>query len=259
MTKSNYLSLIIIMLSIKDLSVEIDNKIILDNVSMNFDLGKNYCIIGKNGSGKSSLAMTIMWHPKYSITHWESQIESWKLKIDLLPLSTHERAKLWIFVAFQHIPEIKWIKLFEFLRSIYDAKNETTTSFLSFKKVIEPLIEELAIDKEFLRRDLNVGFSGGERRKIEVLQLKLLQPKYIFLDEIDSGLDIDAFKSVVRMISNLNHSENSFIIITHIFDILKHIPVDHVYVLESGKIVEEGDQKIIEKIKKEGFSDIEKK
>ena len=244
------------MLRIKNLSVQAEKKTILDTISMDFELGKNYCIVGKNGSGKSSLAMTIMGHPKYKITNGNIEIlKDWKIN-DLTP---HERAKLGIFVAFQHIPEIKWIKLFEFLRSIYDAKNDTTTSFLAFKKVIEPLIEELAIDREFLRRDLNVGFSGGERRKIEILQLKLLQPKYIFLDEIDSGLDVDAFKSVVRMIGDLNHSENSFIIITHIFDIIEHVPVDKVYVLEHGKIVQEWSQKIIEKIKKEGFTNIEKK
>jgi Fe-S cluster assembly ATP-binding protein len=103
-------------------------------------------------------------------------------------------------LAFQHIPEIKGVKVFEFLRSIYDAKNESQTSFIQFKKIIEPLIQELQIDKEFLRRDLNVGFSGGERRKIEILQLKLLQPKYIFLDEVDSGLDVDAFRQVATML-----------------------------------------------------------
>lgn len=242
------------MLHINNLTVQAENTTILENISMQFDLGKNYCIIGKNGSGKSSLAMTVMGHPKYKITNWELEIRNWKLKINLWELDPHERAKLWIFVAFQHIPEIKWIKLFEFLRSIYDAQNGTTTSFLAFKKVIEPLIEELTIDKDFLRRDLNVGFSGGERRKIEILQLKLLKPKYIFLDEIDSGLDVNAFKSVVHMISDLNHSENSFIIITHIFDIIEHVPVNKVYVLEKGKIIQEGDQTIIEKIKKEGFN-----
>lgn len=242
------------MLKIKDLTVNVEDTPILENISMEFDLGKNYCIIGKNGSGKSSLAMTIMGHPKYSITNWELRITNWKEKINLIKLNPHERAKLWIFIAFQHIPEIKGIKLFEFLRSIYDAHNGTTTSFLQFKNIIEPLMEELSIQKDFLRRDLNVGFSWGERRKIEVLQLKLLQPKYIFLDEIDSGLDVDAFKSVVRMISDLNHSENSFIIITHIFDIIEHVPVDKVYVMEKGKIIQEWDQKIIEKIKKEGFN-----
>lgn len=246
------------MLSIKDLSVHVEDKTILDTISMDFELGKNYCVIGKNGSGKSSLAMTIMGHPKYKIMNWELQITNGKNKIDLLNLSPHERAKLWIFVAFQHIPEIKGIKLFEFLRSIYDAKNWSTTSFLSFKKIIEPLMNELGINMEFLRRDLNVGFSGGERRKIEILQVKLLQPTYIFLDEIDSGLDVDAFKSVVKMMAKLNHEKNSFIIITHIFEILKHIPVNKVYVLEKGKIIKEGSQELIKKIKKEWFTDISK-
>ncbi|MFA7298288.1 MAG: Fe-S cluster assembly ATPase SufC [Candidatus Absconditabacterales bacterium] len=259
------------MLSIKNISVEVDKKMILDTISMDFDLGKNYCLIGKNGSGKSSLAMVIMGHPKYQITNGELRITNGKNEsttgnmqpatgnIDLKKLNPHERAKLGIFVAFQHIPEIKGIKLFEFLRSIYDAQNETTTSFLAFKNIIKPLMDELTINTEFLRRDLNVGFSGGERRKIEILQLKLLKPTYIFLDEIDSGLDVDAFKSVVEMMAKLNHEKNSFIIITHIFDILKYIPVDHVYVLEQGKIIKEGDQKLIEVIKKEGFIDIEKK
>jgi len=121
------------------------------------------------------------------------------------------------------------------------------------------MMKELGINMDFLRRDLNVGFSGGERRKIEILQLRLLEPKYIFLDEIDSGLDVDAFKSVVKMMAKLNHGKNTFIIITHIFDILKHIPVDHVYVMENGKIVQEGDQKIIKRIKEKGFTDITKK
>ena len=241
------------MLTIKNLSVNIEDKIIVDNLSMNFEIGENYCVIGKNVSGKSSLAMTIMGHPKYIISYWDIIVDN----ISITKLSPHERAKLWIFVAFQHIPEIKGIKLFEFLKSIYDAKNESTTSFLNFKKVIEPYMKELEIPMEFLRRDLNVGFSGGERRKIEIVQLKLLAPKYIFLDEIDSGLDVDAFKSVVKMIAKLNHKSNTFIIITHIFDILKHIPVDHVYVLEQGKIVQEGNQDIIKKIKEEWFNDIQ--
>ncbi len=243
------------MLSLKNLSVHVEDTTILDNISMDFELGKNYCVIGKNGSGKSSLAMAIMGHPKYIINAWDIFVD----KKSIMKLDPNERAKLGVFVAFQHIPEIKWIKLFEFLRSIYDAKNESTTSFLSFKKIIEPLMKELGISMEFLRRDLNVWFSGGERRKIEIVQLKLLEPTYIFLDEIDSGLDVDAFKSVVKMMAKLNHDKNSFIIITHIFDILKHIPVDHVYVLEQGKIIKEWDQKLIEVIKKEGFIDIKNK
>lgn len=247
------------MLSIKNLSIQVDKKTIIDGISMDLELGKNYCIIGKNGSGKSSLAMSIMGHPKYEIIEGKLMMKEWNEDIDITSLDPHERANLWIFVAFQHIPEIKGIKLFEFLKSIYDAKTWWATSFLSFKKIIEPIMQSLSIPMEFLRRDLNVGFSGGERRKIEIVQLKLLEPKYIFLDEIDSGLDVDAFKSVVSMMSELNHENNTFIIITHIFEILEHIPVDRVYVFEKGKIIKQWDQKIIDVIRNEGFTDIEKK
>ncbi|MFA5748041.1 MAG: Fe-S cluster assembly ATPase SufC [Candidatus Absconditabacterales bacterium] len=237
------------MLNIKNLTVKVEQKKILENINLNFQLGKNYGILGKNGSGKSSLAMSIMGNPKYKIISGDIQIDTKSIK----KLSPDQRAKQGIFLAFQHIPEIKGVKVFEFLRSIYDAKNGGTTSFLSFKKIIQPILTQIKLDKEFLRRDLNVGFSGGERRKFEILQVQLLQPKYIFLDEIDSGLDIDAFKSVIKLLSTLNTKKNSFIIITHLFKILEKIPVDYVYVLDGGKLVNHGNKKIIDQIKKYGF------
>ena len=254
------------MLSLHDISLFIEDKQILDHVSMSFELGKNYCLLGKNGSGKSSLAMAVMGHPSYEIKHWEIKIKNWwdlylttqdastmlemtPTEIDVLELDPHERAKLWIFVAFQTIPEIKWVKLFEFLRSIYNATTSQNLSFIQFKKHILPLMESLKIDSEFLRRDVNVGFSGWERRKIEMLQLKLLNPKYIFLDEVDSGLDVDAFRDVAQMIKDLNNADNTFIIITHYFSILDYIPVDTVYVLESGKVIKEGDMSIVGEVK----------
>ena len=147
------------------------------------------------------------------------------------------------------------MKLFEFLRSIYNATLGQNLSFVHFKKHILPLMESLKIDSEFLWRDVNVGFSGGERRKIEMLQLKLLNPKYIFLDEVDSGLDVDAFRDVANMIQELNTQDNTFIIITHYFTILDYIPVDQVYVLESGKIVKEGNINIALEIKEKGFNE----
>ncbi|MBP6910431.1 Fe-S cluster assembly ATPase SufC [Patescibacteria group bacterium] len=196
---------------------------------MSFELGKNYCLLGKNGSGKSSLALTVMGHPKYEITQGDITLDAESIK----ELSAHERAKKGIFLAFQSIPEIKGVKLFEFLRTIYSAKVGEQITFLAFKKIIEPLVNEINIDRDFLWRDLNVGFSGGERRKIEILQLRLLEPKYIFLDEVDSGLDVDAFRSVATLMKELNSSHNTFIIITHYFSILDYIPVDHVYVLEN--------------------------
>ena len=140
------------MLQTKSLNVEVEHKSILSDLSVSFDLGKNYCILGKNGSGKSSLAMTMMGHPGYIVTHGDILLDN----ESLLKASPDQRAKAGIFLAMQHIPEIKGVKLFEFLRSIYDAKNNSNTSFLQFKKIIEPLMEEIQLDREFLRRDLNV-------------------------------------------------------------------------------------------------------
>ena len=236
------------MLSINNLSVSVENREILNNISCDFDLGKNYCILWKNGSGKSSLAMTLMWHPKYNVTGWEIVLD-WE---DLLKLSPDRRAKLWIFLAFQNIPEIPWVKLFEFLKWVYDNAVKTTT-FMEFKKIIEPLLEDLQLSKEFLWRDLNVGFSWWERRKLEILQMKLLNPKYIILDEIDSWLDVDAFKVVAEMLKSLSTDQNSFIIITHIFTILEYINIDETIVLEKWKVVEQWWWEIAKRIKENWF------
>ena len=239
-----------LMLKIENLHVTIEEKEVLKGIDMEFDLGKNYCLLGKNGSGKSSLALTIMGHPKYEITEGNIRVDGESLK----EMAPHERAQKWIFLAFQSIPEIKGVKLFEFLRTIYSAKKGEQITFLAFKKVIEPLVTELHIDRDFLRRDLNVGFSWGERRKIEILQLRLLEPKYIFLDEVDSWLDVDAFRSVAALMKEVNGLDNSFIIITHYFSILDYIPVDHVYVLENWKITQQGDVSIALGIKEKGFN-----
>lgn len=197
--------------------------------------------------------MSIMGHPKYDVAgdivlsepHIDdSTLEVLKQKnisdlahIHITQLDVALRAKLGIFVAFQSIPEIVGVKLFEFLRTIYNAKRSANETFLSFKKIVEPICEELSISRDFLWRDVNVGFSGGERRKIEILQLRLLKPKYVFLDEVDSGLDVDAFRSVAKLLSDYNSNDNCLIIITHYFEILEWISVDHVYMLDNGKLI----------------------
>ena len=237
------------MLKIENLSVQIKGKEILKTISFDFEQGKNYCILWKNGSWKSSLAMSIAWNPKYEITNWDIKLDNTSIK----DLPADERSKLWIFLTFQNIPEIPWVKLFEFLKSIYDVRQEKPTSFIGFKKIIEPLIEELWIDKEFLRRDLNVGFSWGEKRKIEVLQIRLLNPKVIILDEIDSWLDVNAVKQVSELLKQTNSENNTFIIITHLFDMLEWLPIEKVIILEKWKIKEIGDNHLMNKIKKEGF------
>ena len=237
------------MLEINNLTSQVQWKNILENIDMNFEIGKNYCILGENGSGKSSLALTIMWHPKYEITNWEIIID-WQKINEFTP---DQKAKLWIFLAFQNIPEIPWIKLFEFLRTIYNNSTWENLTFLKFKNFIIPYLEEIWLDQEFLRRDLNVWFSWWEKRKIELLQIKLLKPKYIFLDEIDSWLDVDAFKSISKSIQELNDETNCFIFITHHFEIINNIDIDEVYVLKDGRVEETGDKTLIERIKEKWF------
>lgn len=237
------------MLKTDNLSVHIWEKEILNGISFDFEKGKNYCILWKNGSGKSSLAMTIAWNPKYEISSWDILL-NWE---SLKNLSVDERSKKGIFLSFQNIPEIPWVKLFEFLKAIYDIRQEKPTSFMWFKKIIEPLVEELEIDKSFLRRDLNVGFSWGEKRKIEVLQIRLLNPSIIILDEIDSGLDVNAVKQVSTLLKKINNTENTFIIITHLFEMLEGLPIEQVLIIENWKLKETWDENLMNKIKKEGF------
>ena len=237
------------MLKLENLSVQIKGKEILKNISFDFELWKNYCILGKNWSWKSSLAMSIAWNPKYEIVAWDIKLDSTSLK----SLTADERSKLWIFLTFQNVPEIPWVKLFEFLKNIYDIRQEKPTTFISFKKIIEPLMEKLWIDKDFLRRDLNVGFSWWEKRKIEVLQIKLLKPQVIILDEIDSWLDVNAVKLVSELLKETNSENNTFIIITHLFEMLEWLPIEKVLIIDKWEIKEIGDNKLMEKIKKEGF------
>lgn len=246
------------MIQIKNLEVSAWEKEILKGVSLEFELGKNYCILWKNGSGKSTLSSVLMWHPKYEVTGGEILLDG----EDLVEMEPNERANAGIFLSFQNIPEIKGVKLSEYLRTIFNIAEkgrnpefQDISPFL-FKRFIKKYLEELHIDEVFLERDLNVWFSGGEKRKIEILQMKLIGPKYIILDEIDSGLDLDAFKTVAMMLQSLSSPENSIIIITHYFTILDYIPVDMVYLLRDGKVVKQGGKELADEIQEKGFGEI---
>jgi len=245
------------MIKIEKLAVEVTNthEKIINNVSLDFDLWNNYCLLGKNGSGKSTLSAVLAWSPKYEVTLWSIQIE-WK---DLLEMSPEERSQAWIFLSFQNVPEIPGVKMSEYLRTIYNQYlkyNSPDTPELSpfiFKRHIKKYLEDLDIDESFLERDLNVWFSGWEKRKLEILQMKLLSPKYIILDEIDSWLDLDAFRKVCELLKSIDTKENTLIIITHYFKILEYIDVDSVHIMKDWALAKSGWKELVEQVMEEGY------
>ncbi|MFA6080013.1 MAG: Fe-S cluster assembly ATPase SufC [Candidatus Gracilibacteria bacterium] len=245
------------MLIISDLHAQVAETEILKGITLTIEKGKNTCILGKNGSGKSSLASVIMGNPLYEVTDGTIMLDG----DDLLAMSPEERSLRGIFLSFQNITEIKGIKVSEYLRTIYNlhlpriAPGTAPLSPMLFSRFIKPILITCDIPESFLERDLNVGFSGGEKRKLEVLQLKLIAPTYIILDEIDSGLDLDAFQLVAKMLSECASPERSIIIITHYFEILESIPVDQVIVMRDGKIERSGGQKLATEIRRKGFNE----
>lgn len=246
------------MIKIQKLKVWVENMEILKWISLDFEIWKNYCLLWKNWSGKSTLSSFLMWHPKYECISGEVTID-WK---NILELSPEERSKKWLFLSFQNVPEIKGIKLGEYIRTIYNIHLQNTSpatmklSPFIFKRFIKKYLDELSIDEDFLNRDLNVWFSGWEKRKIEILQMKLIWPKYIILDEIDSGLDLDAFRAIAEMLKEISNETNTLIIITHYFKILDYIDVDRVYVMKDWKIIKEGGMSIAKEISKNGFAEL---
>lgn len=243
------------MIEIKNLWVKVWAKDILSDISLSFEVWKNYLLLWRNWSWKSSLSSFLMWNPKYEYVSGEVFVDD----KNLLDMSVEERANAWIFLSFQNVPEIWWVNLWEYLRTIYNnslkVKSPSTMALspFVFKRFVKPHLQELNIDDSFLDRDLNVWFSGWEKRKIEILQAKLLDPKYIILDEIDSWLDVDAFKTVSELVSKLNNENNTIIIITHHFKITDYLDFDRVYILKDWKIDKEGWVDLIESIQEKGF------
>ncbi|MBP6921230.1 Fe-S cluster assembly ATPase SufC [Candidatus Gracilibacteria bacterium] len=245
------------MLVIKNLHAKVADTEILHGIDLSFEKGKNTCILGKNGSGKSSLASIVMGNPAYEVTDGSITLDN----ENLLTMSPEERSLAGIFLSFQNVTEIKGIKVSEYLRTIYNlhlpriAPGTNSLSPMLFARFVKSLLTSCDIPEAFLERDLNVGFSGGEKRKLEVLQLKLLQPTYIILDEIDSGLDLDAFKLVAKMLSESSGPDTSIIIITHYFEILESFQVDQVVVMDNGVITRRGGSELATEIRQKGFKE----
>lgn len=242
-------------LNIKDLKVETskDKKEILKNIDLKINSGEVHVVMGPNGSGKSTLINSIMGNPEYVVTKGKLEF----LGKDILNLEPDKRAKLGIFMSFQNPVEISGISLSEFLRASKQAVEEREIGVLEFNMELQKEMRKLKIPPEYAARYFNEGFSGGEKKKIEILIMNMLKPKLVMLDETDSGLDIDAIEIVSKNIRENISSENAYIIITHHSEILKEIPVDYVHVLKNGEIIKTGGKEMIQDILKRGFEGID--
>ena len=240
------------MLEIKNLQVSINNKSILKGLNLSIKPGELHAIMGPNGSGKSTLANVLSGKGGYKI--------SGKLNFegkDLKEITIEERAKKGIFLAFQYPLEIPGVNTNIFLKtslkSIRKARGEKEMDTLSFLKLLKEKSSELGIDENFLSRQLNVGFSGGEKKKNEILQMKILDPNFSILDETDSGLDIDALRIVANGVNSSRDKKKSFLVITHYQRLLDYIKPDFVHVLSDGKIVKSGCSELAEELEKTGY------
>tara|TARA_B110000116_G_C16771519_1_gene553604 strand:- start:471 stop:1208 length:738 start_codon:yes stop_codon:yes gene_type:complete len=241
------------MLEIKDLHSSVGEKSILNGVNLNINPGEVHAIMGPNGSGKSTLSYTIAGKPNYTVNSGDIFFENQSI-IDTLP---ETRAQLGIFLSFQHPLEIAGVRMDQFMRSAYNSVQKQTDGeeldVLKFNKLLKGKTEELNIEAGLIQRYVNHGFSGGERKKNEILQMAVLNPKLMILDEPDSGLDIDAVRSVADGINKLRSDSKSTIIITHYQRILNYVIPDYVHIFMDGKIIESGDKSLALKVEEKGY------
>ena len=236
------------MLSIKKLTVSVEKKEILTNISTTFRPGKIYAIMGPNGSGKSTLARTVMGDPAFKVATASSIILN---RVEITKMSPDKRATLGIFLSAQSPLEIPGVTVAQLLRR---ATADRKISAVELKKEIDHIARNLKIPDELLSRSLNVGFSGGERKKLEVLQAAILDPRFIFLDEIDTGVDVDALKTIAQFLKKfIKNTKKTLVIITHYNRILKYLPPHEVIVISNGRIIKKGDKKLPRLIESKGY------
>jgi len=236
---------------IRGLKSAIEGKEILKGFDLTMGAGEVHAIMGPNGTGKSTLASSIMGHPKYEVTEGEVFLEG----EDVLEMGVDERARAGLFLAMQYPSEITGVTNADFLRSAINARRGegNEISLIKFVRLMEGKMKELEMNPEFMHRYLNEGFSGGEKKRNEILQMMMLEPKLVILDEIDSGLDIDALKIVAAGVNAMRSSERSFLIITHYQRLLNYIKPDFVHVMMQGRIVKSGGPELAERLEAEGY------
>ena len=238
-------------LEIKDLHVEIDGKEILKGVNLTINTNEIHAIMGPNGTGKSTLASAIMGHPKYVVTQGEVLIDG----ENVLEMEVDERAKAGLFLAMQYPAEISGVTNADFLRSAINARREEgdEISLMKFIRELDKTMEFLEMPEEMGQRYLNEGFSGGEKKRNEILQMMMIKPTFGILDEIDSGLDIDALKVVSKGINEMRGEGFGCLMITHYQRLLNYITPDHVHVMMQGKVVKSGGAELAHRLEAEGY------
>jgi Fe-S cluster assembly ATP-binding protein len=240
-------------LEIKDLHASVEGKEILKGVNLTINQGETHALMGPNGSGKSTLAYTLMGHPKYQITSGQVTIDG----ESVVGLTPDKRVKKGLFLAFQYPVAVQGVSMFSFLRAAYNNSrppgSETPTIF-DFREVVAEKLKMLNMDEAFLNRYLNEGFSGGEKKRAEILQMALMQPKFAVLDETDSGLDIDALRIVAEGINKLSGPHTGTVLITHYQRILKYVKPQFVHVMFQGRIIESGGEELSRLLEEKGYT-----
>ena len=237
------------LLSVENLKLSVEGKEILKGMDLVINKGETHVIMGSNGAGKSTLFNTVMGNPNYVVTGGSIFFEGQ----DITKMPVNERAKLGIFMAFQSPIAVPGISVENFIRNAKGTITGKTERIMSFRRKMREQMEKLSMDKSYGDRYVNDGFSGGERKKTEILQMCMLEPKLTMLDEIDSGLDVDAVRIVSQAVSQYHNEENAVLVITHHSEILQRLQPDFVHVLIDGKIVKTGDASLIKAIEADGY------
>lgn len=243
------------LLQIKNLSVNIEDKRVLNGINLEVNAGETHVLMGPNGAGKSTLGYTIMGNPRYEVSGGKIFLDG----DDITELSTDKRAAKGLFLSFQSPLEIPGISLESFIRSALQSETGRRVKLFQFQKELKEKMALLEMDESYASRDLNVGFSGGERKKSEILQLLMLKPRLAILDETDSGLDVDAVRTVSKGIKEYQKDQDgALIIITHSTKILESLKVDRTHILIKGRIAKDGGAELVDEINRDGFEKFEK-
>lgn len=238
------------LLDIKNVSASVDGKAILHDISFSIKPGETHVLMGPNGAGKSTLGNVLMGNPEYTLTNGKISFDG----NDITQEATDKRAKRGMFISFQDPLEVPGLSLEAFIRTSVQAVTGTRVKLMAFQKELEAAMDVLQMSHSYASRDLNVGFSGGEKKKSEILQLLMLKPRFAILDETDSGLDVDAVRTVSEGIKEFQkQTGGSLLIITHSTRILESLSVDRTHIIVRGRIVREGDGSLVDEINKNGF------